>query len=90
MEIDVVYLKALILDCNDPIAVIQGAGLPGERDTEQRARNTLMRLFEQPRVYQRATHSAHLEAMRCLGVDVPEVDEVSVLAFKQINPPCTT
>lgn len=85
MEIDVVYLRALIQDCRDPVAVLQQANLPGPRDTEQLARNTLMGVFEKPCVYQRDVHGTQRKALQFLGVDVPEQEDVSVIAFKQLN-----
>lgn len=85
MEIDVVYLAALIQDCNDPIAVLQRSQLPGDRGNEQGARNTLMKHFQRPLIYKHDTHGAHLTAMRCLGVDVPTEEEVSVVARKQLD-----
>jgi hypothetical protein len=86
VEIDVVYLAALIQDCEDPIAVLQRSQLPGDRRNEQGARETLLKHFEKPLVYRHGTHSAHLAAMHCLGVDVPTDEEVSVVAHKRVDP----
>ena len=86
MEIDVVYLAALIQDCSDPIAVLKRSQLPGNCKNEQAARETLIKHFEMPLVYRHGTHSAHLAAMRCLGVDVPTDEEVSVVAHKRVDP----
>jgi hypothetical protein len=87
MEIDVVYLAALIHDCSDPIAVLQRSQLAGDRNNEQGARDTLMRHFETPLTYKHDTHESHLTAMRCLGVDVPAGEEVCVIAYKQVDNP---
>ena len=89
MEIDVVYLAALIQDCSDPVSVLQRSQLPGERADEQGARNTLMKHFERPLHYDQDTHRAHLAAMRCLGVDFPVDEGVSVVARKNGNHPST-
>ncbi len=89
MEIDVVYLAALIQDCDDPIAVLQRSQLPGDPINQQAARDTLMKHFERPLVYKHHTHASYLAAMRCLGVDVPAEEEVSVVARKQMERPST-
>lgn len=86
MEIDVVYLKALIQDCQDPIFVIQQSNLPGEAQSEQHAREVLISHFSQPHQYTHEEHAAHIEAMRWLGVDVPVDESVSVLNRKNTGP----
>lgn len=87
MEIDVTYLAALIYECDDPIAVLTRSDLPGDRGTEDTARATLIKHFGHSMVYRPKTHTSHMVAMRCLGVDVPEEEEVSVVTFKRVRSP---
>lgn len=87
MEIDVTYLAALIQECDDPIAVLTRSDLPGDRGNEDSARATLMKHFGHSMVYRPKTHNSHMVAMRCLGVDVPEEEEVSVVTFKKVRSP---
>jgi len=80
MEIQAVYLKALILDCRDPVGILVQSKLRSEREDEQIARNILLRYFEKRAEFTPAEHAPLLAAMRFLGVDVPEGEIVSVIA----------
>ncbi len=80
MEIDLAYLKALIEDCHDPIAVVRTSDLNGERDSEQAARNTLLRHFSEPSVYKPTDHQQQVNAMRVLGIDLADDDTIKVVA----------
>jgi len=85
MEVDVIYLKALIQDCRDPISVMRNSNLPGDMHTEQHAREALISHFAQPMSYTHNGHAAHITAMRLLGVDVPQGEPISVLARKRVE-----
>jgi hypothetical protein len=81
MEIDLAYLKALIEDCHDPVAVVRTSNLIGERDSEEAARNTLLRHFSEPSIYKPTAHRPHVTAMRALGIDLPDDGTVRVVSF---------
>lgn len=83
MEIDLAYLKALIEECHDPVAVVRTANLNGERDSEQAARNTLMRHFSEPSVYKPTDHQQQVTAMRVLGLELPDDDTIKVVAYNR-------
>ena len=85
MEIDVIYLNALIQDCQDPISVLRTSKLPGEAHSVQHARNALISNFAQPMQYTHNGHAAHIAAMRLLGVDVPHGEAISVIARKRVE-----
>lgn len=83
VELDLLYLKALIEECADPIAVLQRSGLPGECDSEFEARNALLRQLAKPSTYNVAEHGSQIAALKALGVDLPGDDHVMVGIFKQ-------
>jgi hypothetical protein len=83
MEIDLAYLKALIEECRDPMAVVQTSNLNGERDSQEAARNTLLRHFSEPSVYKPSDHRQHVTAMRVLGIDLPDDDTIRIVSYNR-------
>lgn len=79
MEIESTYLKALIEECGDPVAVVQASKLSGERDSQQAARHTLLRHFDQPSLYNPIDHVQQVCAMRKLGIDLPPDENVRIV-----------
>ena len=85
MEIDLVYLKALIEECGDPMTVCERSRLEGDRDSVAAARNTLLLHLGKPAVYDAENHPCQLRAMWLLGVDVTTNGAHMVDVFERVK-----